>query len=426
VDLDGLTSDRTHFSISPGPRKFKSPLHPMPHLVRWLALASVAALSLGNLAVGHPGTHAATDVASRKLFMDNGRRLLKTCIESPVGRELKQRAIDRRLSMLEGIHASRRRLDAATALSTNHESSRTGLTANSSSSELFTAEPACLLEPEVTEGPYYVAGELIRSDIRESQPGIDLYVDLQLIDVNTCSPVSELYVDFWHANASGVYSGVVARTNGDSDDASNAGTTFHRGLAPTDSDGFVSFTTKFPGLYAGRATHIHILTHSDGTLLANGTYAGGRVSHVGQLFFDQSLISEVQSTGVYAENTNAVTTNEDDYIARQSAADDFDPFVRYVRLGDDVQDGLLSWISVGVDMTNDNSVSVAGTYTGSGGAAASSEGTTANSGSSSAPVTDSTDVSAGPSASADTENEATPLGGSMLAVALVVLHFLTL
>ncbi|EGZ05619.1 hypothetical protein PHYSODRAFT_390988, partial [Phytophthora sojae] len=161
--------------------------------------------------------------------------------------------------------------------------------------------------------------------------------------------------------------GVVARTNGNSRDADNVGTTFHRGLSFTDSDGFVSFATKFPGLYAGRTTHIHIMTHSDGTVLANGTYSGGRVSHVGQLFFDQSLITEVQSTGVYADNSIRVTTNEDDSIALQSAADDFDPFVQYVKLGESVEDGLLAWISVGVDMTNDNSVTAAGTYTGSDG-----------------------------------------------------------
>ncbi|EEY54155.1 uncharacterized protein PITG_22024, partial [Phytophthora infestans T30-4] len=116
-------------------------------------------------------------------------------------------AKSRRLAKLKDIQAARR-LDAETALSTDHESSRTGLTSNTSSSELFTDDAACLLEPEVTEGPYYVAGELIRSDIREDQPGIDLYVDLQLIDVNTCLPVSSFgckderelgrYFEHWH------------------------------------------------------------------------------------------------------------------------------------------------------------------------------------------------------------------------------------
>ncbi|GMF62816.1 unnamed protein product [Phytophthora fragariaefolia] len=276
----------------------------------------------------------------------------------------------------------------------------------------------CLLEPEVTEGPYYVSGELIRSDIREDQPGIDLYVDLQFIDVNTCSPVNGMYIDLWHANASGVYSGVVARTNGNSADASNAGTTFHRGLFPTDSDGFASFITKFPGLYAGRTTHIHIMTHSNGTVLANRTYSEGRVSHVGQLFFDQSLITKVQSTGVYAVNTNPVTTNSEDFIALQSAADEFDPFLQYVQLGESLEDGLLSWISVGVDTTNDNTVSAAGVYTGDG-TTTSIGGTTAPSGSG---LDSSPDVS---SASADIGNGGVVLEqcyGWILAIIIALLH----
>ncbi|KAE9260698.1 hypothetical protein PF008_g33037, partial [Phytophthora fragariae] len=40
------------------------------------------------------------------------------------------------------------------------------------SSELFGDDVKCILEPEVTQGPYYVNGELVRSDIREDQEGV--------------------------------------------------------------------------------------------------------------------------------------------------------------------------------------------------------------------------------------------------------------
>ncbi|OWZ09461.1 hypothetical protein PHMEG_00017837 [Phytophthora megakarya] len=392
----------------------------MTRFACWLALASTATLLLSDSTSGHSTTHSST--ISRKLFVENGRRLLKNCIKSDAGRELRDRAIARRLALLEDVHVGRR-LDAATALATDHESNRTGLTANTSSSELFTGTPVCLLEPEVPEGPYYVSGELIRSDIREDQPGIDLYVDLQFIDVNTCSPVSELYVDFWHANATGVYSGIVASTNGNSDDASNVDTTYHRGLSPTNSNGSVSFITKFPGLYAGRTTHIHIMTHSEGTLLDNGTYSGGRVAHIGQIFFDQSLITEVQVTGAYAQNTNPMTPNEDDRRALESAADDFDPFVQYVRLGDNVEDGLLSWISIGVDMTNDNSVTAAGRFTGDGGVSTPGGGTATNS--RPGPVVESTNVS---DASGGAANEGVKVGqlGGWIVTGLLLLHVLVL
>lgn len=35
----------------------------------------------------------------------------------------------------------------------------------------------------------------------ESQEGIPLYMDIQLIDTNTCEPIPEIYMDLWHCNA---------------------------------------------------------------------------------------------------------------------------------------------------------------------------------------------------------------------------------
>ncbi|KAG7375759.1 hypothetical protein PHYBOEH_002053 [Phytophthora boehmeriae] len=346
----------------------------MVHLASLLAAAAIATFAAHNMAAAHPNSHHVlkTDhqLAARKLFVDNGKRLLEQCSKSAEGRKLLEKAADRRAAMFENIQSGRRRLDLATDLSTDHESSLAGLTSSVDPSTLFGDEVACLLEPEVTSGPYYVSGELIRNDIRESQPGIDLYVDLQFIDVNTCTAVNDLYVDFWHANLTGVYSGVIASDNGNGDDATNINNTFHRGLYPTDADGFVSFTTKFPGHYTGRATHLHILTQYNGTVLENNTYSGSEVSHIGQLFFDQDLLTEVQATDIYAVNTWEITQNADDSILAQAAADEFDPFVEYARLGDSIEDGLLAWISVGVDMTSEYSVSAAATYTANGGVSA--------------------------------------------------------
>jgi len=123
------------------------------------------------------------------------------------------------------------------------------------------------LVPEVTEGPYYVSGEFIRSDVREidHEQGVDLILDLQVIDVSTCEPVPDIMIDLWYANTTGIYSGVVAGGNGNSADASNINTTHSRGLQPTDSDGVAQFTTFYPGHYTGRTHHIHVATHANGT-----------------------------------------------------------------------------------------------------------------------------------------------------------------
>jgi len=345
--------------------------------------ASVALAALVDISSGHPGqpAHARTpeQLAQRKLFAANSKRLLSNCANSDAARRLSERTVARRAAKLEQIRAERqrqRRLDVDTVVSTSHKSSLTGLSADTDPSELFGTNVSCILEPEVTQGPYYVSGEYIRSDIRETQEGVDLYADLQIIDVNTCEPVEGLYLDFWHCNATGVYSGIIASGNGDSSDTSNLNNTFLRGLTPTDEDGFASFTTIFPGHYTSRATHIHVIGTYDGTVLENNTYSGGYASHVGQLFFDQDLLTEVEATSPYSTNTQEVTENADDSILSEEAAEDFDPFFEYVLLGDDVSEGVLAWVSIGVDMTQAETITPAGKYTSAGGVMTDSTSTT--------------------------------------------------
>ncbi|OWY91179.1 hypothetical protein PHMEG_00040354 [Phytophthora megakarya] len=75
-------------------------------------------------------------------------------------------------------------------------------------------------------------------------------------------------------------------------------------------------------------------------------------------------------------NTQKLTTNADDSILSEEAAEDFDPFFEYVLLGDSVSDGVLAWISVGVDMTRAQTITAAGTLTSDGGVMADSTSTT--------------------------------------------------
>jgi hypothetical protein len=70
-------------------------------------------------------------------------------------------------------------------------------------------------------------------------------------------------------------------------------------------------------------------------------------SHIGQLFFDQSLQHLVEYQEPYASNTQSLTTNDEDSILA-AEADSSDPMVRYVLLGDNVADGVLGWISIGI------------------------------------------------------------------------------
>ena len=79
-------------------------------------------------------------------------------------------------------------------------------TPNTDASTIFAANTSCILAPEVTAGPYYVLGEYVRKDVKEGQAGIDMYLEVQYIDIETCEPVQGLYVDVWNCNATGVYS----------------------------------------------------------------------------------------------------------------------------------------------------------------------------------------------------------------------------
>lgn len=146
---------------------------------------------------------------------------------------------------------------------------------------------------------------LIRKDIRENEPGIDLLLDVQITNVNTCKPMSEVYVDFWNANSTGVYSG--------KEDEDTLGLTYLRGLQASDSNGIVQVLTTFPGFYAGRAQHIHVKAHVNGTVASNNTFLGGSVVHTGQLFFAQSTLSVVNTFYPYTEEPNEVTLNTGKY-----------------------------------------------------------------------------------------------------------------
>ncbi|KAG0130108.1 Intradiol ring-cleavage dioxygenase [Tuber indicum] len=333
------------------------------------------ALTLFSSAVSaHPGEHKeaeAATLARRAEFLSYSKRSIAACKDKVKARDLEARAIARRSALADEIRQRRgivRKRSVESVLSTDHETNLTGVTLDIDSGVLFSGDVKCVLQPEVTQGPYYVDGELVRHDVRDGEPGIDLWADIQVVDINTCEPIPNLYLDWWHANASGVYSGVIASGNGDSSDATNINKTFTRGLRPTSPDGVAQVLSIFPGHYTGRTTHVHILAHVNATLHRNQTLMGGHNAHVGQFFFDQSLISAVSAVAPYSTNEQEATPNANDTILAEEA-DSMDPVMEYALLGDEVEDGILAWITVGLDASADYSVSSAATWTAHGGVA---------------------------------------------------------
>lgn len=162
-----------------------------------------------------------------------------------------------------------------------------------------------------------------------------------------------VYVEIWHCNATGVYSGVVANGNGDSSDASNLDNKALRGIQATDADGVAQFQSIFPGHYTGRATHIHVMVHANATLYANETLGNDvYASHVGQAFFDQDLIAAADGVAPYSGNEQTLTENSaDSILSEEAGTDGVDPFMSYVYVGDGLDEGLFAWLAFGINTT---------------------------------------------------------------------------
>ena len=152
----------------------------------------------------------------------------------------------------------------------------------------------CVLTPELTEGPYYIAGEKLRRDIRDGRPGTLLTLRLTVLNASTCKPIKNAAVDIWHADASGNYSGFGGGASS---------RTFLRGVQKTDANGLAVFKTIYPGWYQGRAVHIHVKV-----------FVGGSVVHTGQLFFPDALSREVYKAAPYAARGSQDMPNTSDSI----------------------------------------------------------------------------------------------------------------
>jgi protocatechuate 3,4-dioxygenase beta subunit len=212
----------------------------------------------------------------------------------------------------------------------------------------------CVLAPETVWGPYGVDGEMVRHDLRESGDGIDFYLDIGVIDVETCEPLPNAALTIWNCNANGFYSGFTGidpdtvelmdgytrRADGTTDDE-----TFLRGIQITDSNGMVEFLTLFPGYYASRTTHIHVTVQSD---ISNGTsYSASGVQHLGQLFFEEELLESIYALSPYVEHqsTLARVTNDEDSLYPTANADGYGAVISVEQLGDDLVDGLVGYVS---------------------------------------------------------------------------------
>jgi protocatechuate 3,4-dioxygenase beta subunit len=205
------------------------------------------------------------------------------------------------------------------------------------------AAAVCTLTKELTEGPYYLDGALVRADVTEGKAGIPLKLALTVVDDDTCAPLSGALVEIWHSDALGEYSGFVGN-NGHSEPDDG---TFLRGGVLSGTDGVAHLTTIYPGWYRGRCVHIHVKVHTGVTLTSDGSFTGGREIHTGQLFINETITVAVAKLSPYSTNTVTRTTLAQDSIYDDGGA--ASGLLTLTALGSTTSSGYTGTLTLGVE-----------------------------------------------------------------------------
>ncbi|KAF9255067.1 aromatic compound dioxygenase [Marasmius fiardii PR-910] len=349
-----------------------------------VATASLAAfVTLATLVSAHPGDHhhiSREEFVKRQAAAHKRHLIARDCVAD-----------------IAAFHAKRKAKRAL--LAKRAEATPSASATSSAAGPHYTTlqNTTCILAPEVVEGPYYINNELVRQNLAEDQGGVQLVLDIGVMDISTCTPLENAFVELWNANATGVYgsygdpagagtSGGMGGSGGNgstmsvpassmsmpmsmpSDGPSGGGgssamvrnETFLRGGYYTDSEGIVELTTIYPGFYTGRTAHVHTMIHLNWTMSVNGTLIShsGNLIHVGQMFFEEEWNEKVFATSPYSENTgNTRTYNDEDSILEEANADGNNAFPALELLGDSLEDGILGYITIGVNSSASYSIS---------------------------------------------------------------------
>lgn len=135
--------------------------------------------------------------------------------------------------------------------------------------------------PQQTEGPYYTAGSPERNILfEEGMAGEKLIVAGYVLDKD-CQPIPGTWLDFWQADANGVYD--------------NKGFTL-RGHQFTDSQGRYFLETVIPGEYPGRTEHIHVkIQPPGGSMITSQLYFPNVSANSADGIFDPALIVTLEA-----------------------------------------------------------------------------------------------------------------------------------
>jgi protocatechuate 3,4-dioxygenase beta subunit len=148
------------------------------------------------------------------------------------------------------------------------------------------ATPACDdgdETPSQSEGPFFTPGSPRRRSLVEpGMPGTRLTVTGRVL-TSRCEPVPRALLDFWQADANGVYDNEGDRL---------------RGHQFTDGRGSFRLETVVPGLYSGRTRHIHVKAQAPNEpVLTTQLYFPGEPANEDDGLFDPRLLVRWRSAG---------------------------------------------------------------------------------------------------------------------------------
>ncbi len=148
------------------------------------------------------------------------------------------------------------------------------------------ATPACGDPEDVTvsqtPGPFFKPSSPQRVSLLEpGLPGTRIVVQGQVLSTR-CRPIAGALVDFWHADANGVYD--------------NAGYRL-RGHQFTDDAGRYRLETIVPGIYPGRTRHFHVRVQAPNRpVLTTQLYFPGEPQNRSDWIFNPKLLLSVRDS----------------------------------------------------------------------------------------------------------------------------------
>ena len=204
----------------------------------------------------------------------------------------------------------------------------------------------CTVAATETEGPYPLRAILantamVRADITEGKTGVPLTLRLKLIDINNgCAAIAGAWVYIWHCDKDGLYSGYDANSN-----VGQSNLTYLRGIQKSDSNGFVTFKTIYPGWYEGRITHIHCMVFLTGSTLSSSSSSMATT----QFAFPLSITAAVYTSPLYTKGQNtSVTSFASDNVFSDGTTTEL------LALSGNAGAGYVGGIVIGVDQTASN------------------------------------------------------------------------